>query len=433
MGHEKFRCRSPQFTHFLNTQKTGSLSLSVANTSYVKTQRNFPEKLQFPSCVIELNYYRTIMAEVADVKTCSNPGCDLPGTSSCGACKTTPYCGPICQTADWPHHKEECQGHLRKVGTANVAKAKRFDREHNWVQALRYGEIAATKLKQLKDRSLETVQDIDSALGCKFDALQRLDRHREALECVKECYTLWAMNHMRNPGSIYAALHLIQSCLHNEEYEDAEHYARHAMFMINDMTDNFIPSEQRPQFLARGSYLLAVAIFHLAKAGGIPSEEKQKAGEEAIAFARQALEIHTQLHGTESIRVAIDLGALANALDHFNGVDDDEVLRLLEQAIAIYRRVEGNTSVNVAVHENMLGAVYYSRGYRAWVANDADRCIVNLELALPRYREASRIFRVNCNMNRAEGVLLNITTAEKRLQEARIARDRSASAAATKS
>ena len=105
---------------------------------------------------------------------------------------------------------------------AHLAKAVGFNDQRNWVQTLRYAELAATKLKQLKDRRLETVQAISDALGCKFNALQRLDRHREALECIMECYTLWAMNHLRNPGSMRAALGLIQSCLHNEEYEDAE-------------------------------------------------------------------------------------------------------------------------------------------------------------------------------------------------------------------
>ena len=42
--------------------------------------------------------------------TCSNPGCDRPGTNKCGACDSTPYCGPTCQKEDWPHHKEECPG-----------------------------------------------------------------------------------------------------------------------------------------------------------------------------------------------------------------------------------------------------------------------------------------------------------------------------------
>ena len=68
------------------------------------------------------------MEEVAVIepKTCSNPGCNQPGTSACSACKTTNYCGPICQTADWAHHKEECPGHLRKVGKAYLTKATAF-------------------------------------------------------------------------------------------------------------------------------------------------------------------------------------------------------------------------------------------------------------------------------------------------------------------
>ena len=361
------------------------------------------------------------MAEV-EVKPCSNPGCDQPSTSSCSACKTTVYCGVSCQTADWPSHKEECDGHLRKVGKANLAKTLGFHRQRNWVQALRYADLAATKLKQLKDRRLETVEDIDSALLYKFDALQFMGRYREAMECAKECYTLWAMNHMRNPGSIAAALQLIQSCLHNKEYEDAEHYARHAMFMINDMADNFIPADQRPAFLADGSYWLARAIHELARAGGIPPEEKQKAGEEAIALARQALEIHTQLHGTESSRVAADMTELGDILDHINNVDDDdEVLRLYVQAIAIFSRVEGSSSVNVAIGEEKLGVAYSNRAEEALEIRDLDRCLANFELALPHYRDAARIYRINNHVDNANVALRNATGVEERIRHIRIA------------
>ena len=195
----------------------------------------------------------------------------------------------------------------------------------------------ANKLKQLKDRRLETVIDINNAFICIFNSLQRLGRHREALECIKECYTLWAMNHLRHPGSMIAALLLIQSCLFNDEFEDAEHYARHAYFMIAEMTDNFIPSDQQPEFLADVSYYLAHAIQGLAQAGGIPPAEKQKAGEEAIEHARRALEIHTQLHGTESAKAAASMCALSEALDFFNDVDDGGVLHLREQSISIIR------------------------------------------------------------------------------------------------
>ena len=79
--------------------------------------------------------------EVREAEPCSNPGCDQPGTNACSACKTTLYCSVICQTADWTHHKEECDGHLRKVGKANVAKAKLFREQNNYAQTLRYGAI----------------------------------------------------------------------------------------------------------------------------------------------------------------------------------------------------------------------------------------------------------------------------------------------------
>ena len=369
------------------------------------------------------------MAEI-EVKSCSNPGCGQPGKSSCSACKTTFYCCVHCQTADWPNHRGECDGHLRKVGKANLAKANGFHNERNWVQTLRYADLAATKLKQLKDRRLETVEDASTALAYKYDALQFMGRFKEAKECAEERYTLWAMNQMRNSGSIQAALPLIESCLHNEEYEDAERYARHAMFMIADMTDNFIPADQRPSLLADASFYLASAIFHLATTGGIPPEAKQKAGEEAIAFARQALELHTQLHGAESSDVANDMIALADALNYFNNVDDDEVLRLHAQAYAITSRVEGSSSVNVAVGERNLGNAYMKRAARAGTANDVDRYMANLELALPHYREAARIYRANNHMDKADEILRKVTQVEEKVRQIGITRATAAAAAA---
>ena len=357
------------------------------------------------------------VVETAEPKTCSNPGCDQPGTSACSACRTTCYCGPICQTADWAHHKEECDGHLRKVGKANLEKAKGFHRQQNWVQALRLAE-----LKQLKDRRLETVHLIDNAFGIKFDALQHIDCHSEAMECIKECYTLWAMNHLRNPGSMKAALSLIQSCIHNKEYEDAENYARHAYFMIVEMTDNFIPSDEQPWFLAEVSHYLALAIYWLAKTGGIPPEGKQKAGEEAIELARNALEIRTQLDGNGSIEVALSKGYLADALDYFNNIDDDEVLHLLEHAIAIFRRIEGSTSMNLGIQEKKAGCVYGNRSARAYAVNDLDRCMANLELALPHFVEAARIFRAINHVGSADECLGNIARVEKHIRQIGIAR-----------
>ena len=369
------------------------------------------------------------MAEVVEVKPCSNPGCVLPGTSACSACKTSFYCGPICQTAHWAHHKEECSGHLRKVGKVNLDKAKKFLKEQqNWVQTLRYAEVVATKLKQLKDRRLETVQAIDLALTCKFNALQQLNRHREALKCIKENYTLWAMNHLRNPGSMHAALGLIESCLHNGEFEDAENYARHAYFMIAEMTDNFIPSDEQPWFLAEVSYYLSRAIVALEQAGGIPPEGKQKAGEEAIKFARQALKLFTQLHGIESAKVAMAKGAIAEALDHFNDVDDDEVPRLYERANSVFLRVEGCSSYNVATNDYHLGNTYLKRAKRSQDANDADRCFVNLELALRRFREALRIFQTINHVDAANDTLRQITNTEEKIRQVGIARVTAATA-----
>ena len=79
-------------------------------------------------------------------------------------------------------------------------------------------------------------------------------------------------------------------------------------------------------------------MLNLAENGDIPPEANQTAGQEAIGLARRTLEIHTQMHGLEHIDVALDMELLANALDYFNNIDNDEVLRLFEQSNAIGRQ-----------------------------------------------------------------------------------------------
>ena len=134
------------------------------------------------------------------------------------------------------------------------------------------------------------------------------------------------------------------------------------------------------------------------------------------------MDIHTRLHGTESSDVAADMSALADVLDFFNNVDDDEAPRLYKHAIAIYRRVEGSSSENVARTETWLGTAHLTRAGRARTANDLDRFITNLELGLPHLREAARIFRhINC-IDKSDGILLLATRAEEDIRMYRITR-----------
>ena len=345
--------------------------------------------------------------------SCSNPGCDQPGTNRCSACKTKTYCGPKCQTADWAHHKEECPGHLRKIGMANIEKAKGFDKERNYAQSLRCSDIAATKLKQMKDRPVE---DIDEALRCKYNALLFMARHREALECAKEWYCLWPTKHT-HPPAINASFAVIESCIFNRDFFDAALYARTLWETITLSRDSHIPDNLREEFTARGAHELARALWQLAEHGDMPAEEKQGAGVEAIMLARKALEINTRLRGTESEDVANSMGVLASILDYFNDVDDDEVLRLYEQAIAIFARLHGRFSPNVAVFENNLGTTYFNRAKKAAPALDLDRYVTNLELALPRLREAARIFRAINQVDNADLNARAVVTIEKDLRK----------------
>ena len=316
---------------------------------------------------------------------------------------------------DWSHHKEECQGHLRKLGKAHLEKAKGFDRERNFVQLLRYSEMASTKLKKLHPRTLEVVEIIDDAMRMKFNALNFMNQKKEALECAEERYSLWAAGNMRHYGMLNAAFPLIDGLMNNHEYEQAALIAGTAHEMIINDTDNIIPEEYRQQFLAEASGYLAQSTLRLAQSGGIAPDKKQKAGEEAIVHARKALEIDIQFFGTESDKTAVNMGSLANVLMYFKSFDDDEVLGLLQQAIAIYSRVQGSLSPNVAVGGNHLGSLYRSRADGARIANDLDRCMANLELSLSHYREAARIFTAINHVDRADRATQRVAEVERNL------------------
>ena len=360
------------------------------------------------------------------METCANPGCSEPGTNRCAGCKTTPYCGPICQTAHWPTHKESCDGRLRKMGMDHLNKARGFHREINWTQLLRHSDLAATKLKQLKDRPLEAISE---ALEFKCIALDFLGRYREQLECAKEWYCLWNTK-PTDMGAICAAFRLIQSCLQNKEYVDARLYASTLWGIINHKHDNKIPEDKRQEYIADGAYFLASATLSLAQNGGIPPEEQQKAGQESIALARRALEIHTELHGTESGEAARDMGVLAEALNYFNDDDDNEIFRLFEKSKAIHTRIYGGSSVCVAVCEKNLGDAYKNKATRARAVNDLDRALINLNLSRFHYCEVERILRITNRMDDAEKATQNIASVEQQLLCVEILRAAKASKAA---
>ena len=347
------------------------------------------------------------------MEICANPGCNEPSTNKCAGCKTTPYCGPICQTVHWPTHKESCDGRLRKMGMDHLNKAKGFARENNWSQALRHIDLAVTKLKQLKDRPIE---DISTALGTKCDILGFLDRFREQLECTKEWYCLWNTK-PTDMGAIIAALALIESCIFNKEFADARLYASTLNGIINHKYDNKIPEVKRQEYIARGAHHHAKAILYLALNGGIPPAEKQKAGQETIALARKALEIHTQLLGGNDNADVCDVkGILADALDHFNDDDGEEVLRLHEQALSGYSRLQGSSSYNVAVSTHKIASLYSQRAINAAAAKDLDRHSENIKLSIPYFREASRIYRAVGYMDDAEETAQFAASYEQQLQ-----------------
>ena len=99
------------------------------------------------------------------------------------------------------------------------------------------------------------------------------------------------------------------------------------------------------------------------------------------------------------------MGTLSDILDYFNNVDDEEVFRLIEQAISIYGRVNGYLSEDVASSRHKLGIAYLRKVLRAFQANDVERCLAILDIALPHYHEAARIYRAIDRMDSADAVL----------------------------
>ena len=320
------------------------------------------------------------------------------------------------------------QGRLHEEARIHLEEAEECWTEYNGEQTLSFCEMAMTKLKQL---NADVTDMFDDALRLKFNAMSYMGQHTEALECARERYSLWNTTHIRNPGTcssnddddltnlhgmLSAAFPLIESLIHNNEYAEAEPIARIAYETIIINGGLITPEDERHQFLAQGSKLLALATYWLAYSNGIPSEEKLQAGAEAISLARNAIEIDTQLHGAESEEIAFDLLTLADILKYFNG-DDDEILRLYELAIAIYSRVQGSLSPNVAVGENNLGNAYQKRAIAAQNANNLHRCVANLELALPHFREAERIYRAINHMDAADRAAQRAVTVENKLQQ----------------
>ena len=258
---------------------------------------------------------------------------------------------------------------------------------------------------------------IDGALNIKFASLNMMGRHRDALECAKELYCLYLTTHT-HPPAIKAGFVVIESCIQNKEYFDAVLYARTSWETITLSRDSHIPDNQREEFTAKGAYYLAKALLYFAISGGMPAEEKEVAGREAIVLARRALEIDTQLRGLESQELANDRCLLGQVLDHFNNLDDDDVPRLYEQAKETFSRVQGSLTPNVAAVNQNLATMYNNRAKRAMVAKDVEREVSNLDLSLAQLNEAARIYRAINQLDRANQIAQETVGVQGNLRDA---------------
>ena len=88
-----------------------------------------------------------------------------------------------------------------------------------------------------------------------------MSQDKEALECAKKRYSLWANFQIRNPKMLVAAFALIESLVNNNEFAEAAMISRTALEMINDINDDFIPSKDRPHFQAE--VLLSLSLYYV--------------------------------------------------------------------------------------------------------------------------------------------------------------------------
>ena len=312
--------------------------------------------------------------------------------------------------------EEEDERHLLTVGRGLLTKAKSFYEANNYPETLRCSSLAM-KFNEMNKRSLE---GISKALAIKCTALQFLCRHEESLECAVEKYKLWALERgPAHPFTIDASFFLIDCLLSTRKYDDAYHYAYTIWEVIhtNNHVDNDIPGEKRLLYVEKSARLLARAIFRLASSGGIPLEEIEKSGTEAIARARQSLEINKQLYGNVSEGVAIATAILADILEYFQKSGDDEIIDLYKLSIDLHRQLHGYMSINVGVNNRNLGITYYNRAEQAHKASNRQQEKINLIQALSYLREAACIYRSINHQDKLKRTLFNVNEVEKKLQQ----------------
>ena len=114
-------------------------------------------------------------------------------------------------------------------------------------------------------------------------------RHVLANACAQERSQLWHMHiHTGYPGALAAMFTQIELSIITNVLDHAENNARIVQFLSSERT-NLLSDAHRPSHIAESSRLRALIILRKAQSGGIPPEGRQKAGEEAIMLAREAV------------------------------------------------------------------------------------------------------------------------------------------------
>lgn len=164
-----------------------------------------------------------------------------------------------------------------------------------------------------------------NAFVTKGNNLMMQERNSEAKSVFEESYNLVVTAHDPvHPLVLQAGDLLINSCLLNKEYYDAERFSR---FCYQSLTR---PIDSESEEVASVARSLAEATYHLIVSKGVEGGDLL----EAEMLSRKSLRICEKFYGRNHFTAVSILSTLSNIL-RLKGGHDDEVKSLLEQCRTI--------------------------------------------------------------------------------------------------
>ena len=321
---------------------------------------------------------------------CSSPGCNL----RC-SCRQVMYCNKACQTADWSSHKKACAFHLEKVmlkaekehgkDSVPVAEARmrlgvchreegRIDlAEKSLLKAHRifaakcgaedrttaracvhladlYGRIG--KFREMFEMFSESIRIFGRTDGERSVAVAQvsrklavfigtLGRHKEAIEKLDEAHSIYEETF--GPEHANVALVLMEKA---ESYRQLGQLDR-----ALEMSEEALRIKRRdPEFAENDGFAAA-----LGDVGNVLFDQGRYP--EAMAKFEEALAIFRRLHGDTHVHAANILVSMGNLLRRQGKYD--EALKLHKRALKTWRRAFGEDHVYVADAYINIGTIAF--------------------------------------------------------------------------